>query len=326
MTQSSAAAAVSTAGDAEVTSAATEKGNSVTIEQAAAANQAGNSASASVEMSSGTDKSAVAGIDHAAIMGDLSGDPVFEAFKSGDGFDYGKIAKAYKDTKALVGQKLGIPGADATPEAKAAFYKALGVPDNVEAYEFGVPDGFKDLSPEFKGFYEKTHIPRLAKIAKELNLTKEQAQKLKAWDDTDTLSQLNDTKADIEKSNKAFDEMARKIFGDKAETAMKNANVILQKHVPEALRADLANSAVPDSVLLALAAAISGATKDLTGEDKTIGDNAAAAAGQSVQQMREEARKIQSSPEFQNPFAKGKEAHEEAKKRVKSLYDGIAKA
>ena len=54
--------------------------------------------------------------------------------------DVGALAQSYVATKALVGQKSAIPGPDATPEAQAAFRKALGVPETPEGYQISRPE------------------------------------------------------------------------------------------------------------------------------------------------------------------------------------------
>ena len=65
----------------------------------------------------------------------LAQDPALKDFK-----DVGALAKSYVATKALVGQKSAVPGADAKPEEVAAFRKAQGVPDAPEGYQIKVPE------------------------------------------------------------------------------------------------------------------------------------------------------------------------------------------
>jgi hypothetical protein len=57
------------------------------------------------------------------------------------------MAKSYREAEKVIHTKGGItvPGAEAKPEELDAFHKAIGRPDTVDGYEFGLPDG---LTPE----------------------------------------------------------------------------------------------------------------------------------------------------------------------------------
>jgi hypothetical protein len=94
---------------------------------------------------------------------DLKADKSLETFK-----DVPSLAKSYVETKKLVGAKQGltVPGKDATPEQRAEFYKALGVPDKPELYE--VPKHPVMAHPEWnpeaqaaflKGAHEQGYTP-----------------------------------------------------------------------------------------------------------------------------------------------------------------------
>lgn len=287
--------------------------------------QGGNSGSATVPFGSGdANTGADNKVDYKALMGDFAEDPAFEAFKTEDGFDIQKIAKSYKETKALVGQKLGIPGEDASDEAKAEFYKALGVPEDAKGYEFGVPE---DLPEKLKEAFDEDDANKWAERFKKYNIPADAAKALRQEFINDVAEQYKEMEGDIEKSGESFDKIATEMFGDKKEQVLKDANVLLQKYVPEDLRADIEKS-VPDSVLLAMAAAITGETKHLTGEDKAIGGDAGA-SGETEQQLRERARKIMQDPAYNSPFAKGPEEHDRLKKEVRGIYqrmDQIKKA
>lgn len=72
-----------------------------------------------------------------SLPDDLRGEKSLESFK-----DIAGLAKSYIETKRLVGQRqeLKVPGAEATPEERAAFHKALGVPDTPDAYPVQWPE------------------------------------------------------------------------------------------------------------------------------------------------------------------------------------------
>lgn len=77
--------------------------------------------------------------------------------------DVGALAQSYVETKRLVGSKheglVKIPGATATPEERAAFHKALGVPDSPEGYAIQRPEialqGWDDAAE--KDFLTQAH-------------------------------------------------------------------------------------------------------------------------------------------------------------------------
>jgi len=71
----------------------------------------------------------------------------------------------------LSGEALKVPGADASPEQWAAFYKAVGRPDAPEGYRFTMPDGAPENLP-----YNQANAERLKAWCHEAGLTPAQAQ------------------------------------------------------------------------------------------------------------------------------------------------------
>lgn len=247
----------------------------------------------------------------------LKNDPALKDVK-----DPAALAKMYLDTKKLVGQKLGIPGKDATPEAKAAFHEAMGVPKDAAGYEFKAPE---NLPEALKGAYDQAHADKWAARMRELGIPKEAANTLRNELFNEMTEELKGINAEAEKSDAKFAEMAKGIYGDDAKVtaALQNVRTMIEKHAPPALK-DAAKN-LPNSALLLAAAVIRGETLALTGEDKTIGkDDGSNSGGQTKEQLRAEARRLQALPEYSSPFtAKGKEEHQRVVKEVKSLYDRI---
>jgi hypothetical protein len=294
---------------------------STTAGDAAKASGDQSSAAASVPAAIGTqaaDTNAGANNDFRATWPDeLKNDPSLKDFK-----DTATIAKALVDTKKLVGQKLGIPDANATPEAKAAFYEALGVPKDAAGYDFKAPD---TLPEAMKASYDEKHAGKWAEIFKKHNVPAEAANAIRSAFFEEVATEIDGAKLEVEKSDKQFSEMATKIYGDNktADAALQNVKVMVEKHVPAELRQ--AMNDLPNSALLIIASALSGETKHLTGEDKTISkDNGTTADGKTAAQLREEARSLQALPEYSSPFTpKGKQAHEDLVKKVKDIYSRI---
>ncbi len=248
---------------------------------------------------------------------ELKNDPALKDFK-----DTAALAKAYADTKKLVGQKLGIPGPDATPEQKDAFYEALGVPKEAAGYDFKIPDNIPEA---LKSTYDQAHADKWAARMKELGIPKEAAQALRADLFKEIADEVGEMSAEVEKSDKQFKELAVSIYGDeaKANAALERSRAIIEKHLPAPLKAAMAQ--LSNTALLAVAAAIGGETKALTGEDKTISrESGETASGKTIAQLREEARSLQALPEYNSAFTpKGKTGHDDVVKRVKDIYAEI---
>jgi len=103
----------------------------------------------------------------AAATKELRSDPRFIAWASKfKSFD--DAVKSALELESKMGTMVAIPGEDATPEQKAEFYKRLGVPEKPEEYELPEIDGLE---------YDEEAIAEFKGLAKELNLTKEQAKK-----------------------------------------------------------------------------------------------------------------------------------------------------
>lgn len=289
-----------------------------TVGGAAKVSQEGTSASASVPAGVGTETVEKTGDFRQGWDETLTKDPLLSGFK-----DTASMAKALLETKKLVGQKLGIPGADATPEAKNAFFEALGVPKDGEGYGFKKPDNLPEGMPydekdaaEWAGFFKENNIPAAAG-----NAIRDRFMKT-------VLAQYEGAKGAADKSDTQFMELAVKIHGGdqkKTETSLQNARTLMEKHLPPELKGALGE--LPNAALLAIAATVNAEVKALTGEDRTIsrdgGDNA---GGQSKEQLRAEARRLQALPEYGSPFTtKGKEAHQKVVDEVKGLYARIGK-
>lgn len=250
----------------------------------------------------------------------LKNDPSLKDFK-----DTASLAKALVDTKKLVGQKLGIPGADATPEAKAAFHEAMGVPKEAAGYEFKAPEG---LPEKIASLYDEKHSEKWAGFFKELGIPKEAANAIRDKYFEETKGELAEFAKQADQSDEDFGKMAAQIYGDnkKADAALQNVRAMVEKHVPDALKAQL--NSLSNSALLIVAAAIKGETEALTGEDRTINRDGAGGGndGKTVDQLRAEARELQALPEYSSPFTtKGKQAHADVVAQVKAIYDRIGK-
>lgn len=252
--------------------------------------------------------------DFHSMLGDFAKDPAFKDFK-----DVGGLAKSYKETKSLVGQKLGIPADDATPEAKAAFYKALGVPDTVEGYGLKMPEG---VPPEAAKFYSENLLAGFQKIAKEINLTPAQAQALQKWNDGVSMEQLKGMQADVTKSDEDFDAHATRVFGAEKSAKLEQANAMLSKYVSQETRDQL--SGAPNTVLMAVAEMAMGLGKEYNGkEDKAVNGQGHGKA-ETQSDLQAKARALMADENYSNPF-KNKPEHDRINAEIKEIYAKIGK-
>lgn len=249
----------------------------------------------------------------------LKNDPALKDFK-----DPASLAKSYLETKKMVGMKTGVPGDNATAEERATFYKALGVPENADGYGLVVPE---NLPEPLKENYETDTLKWFAGVAKEANLTPQQAKAIQAAYDNKFSEFLTGAGEDVTRSEANFDAMATKIFGDKKVEALTAARADVEKYIPKELHADFAN--MPNSALLAVARVATAVRQELTGEDKVTNDGSEV-TGKSSNDLKNEARAIMKGEDFNSPFGKGgKDAYEKAQKDVRRLFqeaDALDKA
>ncbi len=293
----------------------------VTVGKAAEASQQSNSSAATVQNSMGQQadpatQAAAGAQDFKTQLGEYGKDPAFEGFK-----DPQALAKAYKETKSLVGQKLGIPADDATPEAKNAFYKALGVPDKAEEYGLKAPENLPEAVAKF---YSNEQLTEYQAKAKELNLTPAQAKGLQEWNDATMAKKIEQLQAQAGTSDKEFNTQAAKLYGseDNANKALSTARTMTEKYAPEWLRKELPS--MPNTALLAIAAVATGLSKEMTGEDMVINGGGTQAPMKSVAELHQDAKALMALPEYSSPFAKGLDIHEKSKKDVQAIYAQIS--
>ena len=173
----------------------------------------------------------------------------FAASLTGEGFaDFAKeqgwssaddAVKAYQDQRAGFEGMIKVPGEDASDEDRAAFAKALGVPDTEDGYQFSLPEKM----PENVQYDENLATSFKAK-AKEIGLTPAQAQALHDFQMEAVGTQANaflegQKQAEAEKTAKAeasHDALVKAWGKEGSESYNKNlalANRALSKMVPD---------------------------------------------------------------------------------------------
>lgn len=105
--------------------------------------------------------------------------------------DVTTLAKNYINTKSLVGRSVALPGENATPEERSAFYAKLGRPEKPEQYE-----GPKDFKPHKALQIDNTQLDGFRKTFHELGIPKKAGERLIA----DYLNTMNTNVAAMEQA------------------------------------------------------------------------------------------------------------------------------
>lgn len=116
-----------------------------------------------------------------ALPEDIRNDPSMKDFKpNADGFV--NLAKTHINSQKLIGKnRIALPGQNATPEEKAAFYNSIGRPQTPDDYKITLPETLKNVTPDEEG------LKQWKGFLHEQGLTNEQANNLiaKYYEDTD---------------------------------------------------------------------------------------------------------------------------------------------
>jgi len=205
--------------------------------------------------------------------------------------------KFVDNQNALIGKKgLILPGEGATDKDWEPIYDALGRPKNPDEYNI-------ESIPELK---DAKRDPESDKALKTLfhstGLPKSMAAKL-----TQGFEKMiyERTKADIEKNkaeDKAFDEYNTKLFGDKKETIVANAQKVLRESVPpEALPA----FDKLDGATMSLLVAITNNVYAKFGQEDAFKGGAGAGAGgtrETFEELSNQQRELMKNPAFKDSW------------------------
>jgi hypothetical protein len=143
----------------------------------------------------------------------------------------GDLAQSYVNLERSLGSRVEIPGENATPEQRSAFYAKLGVPDTHDGYEApSAPEGV-ELDNEYFGAFRTK--------AKELNLTKAQAKGLADWVVAREVAKYSEFSANSEKSRKASMEKLRNGWGAAADQNVGLVQRLIDEYGDEETISDL---------------------------------------------------------------------------------------
>jgi len=201
--------------------------------------------------------------------------------------DINGLFKMTSDLKAKMGERpAGIPHENSSPEEKAAFNKAFGVPENSGEYTLNEPvKGFEDFQDKMKDVFLKN------------GLSQEQAGGLEAGYNELIQSLVPDPEAQDAK----FVEMGKKAFGNDYDTVMSDASALLEAHskdLPDEFK-DAFNK-LPNDILVPLAGVFKSFKAKYINEDNIPKGGDAVHVAQSEDDKRAEGRRLMASEAYKN--------------------------
>ena len=215
-------------------------------------------------------------------------------FKDMEGF-----AKSYEDTKAALSRRpAGIPDDNASPEDRAAFNKARGVPESADQYQLeALPEGYAATEQDTKiraGIQDIFH---------KADLDPSQAKLIEAgWNELVGGLESQQGTADSE-----FDTMVAETYGDTADAVLASNKALIEKYTDPKFLEYVGT--LDNRALMALSTAIDGIKKEYIGEDKVpAGDPVIPVGARTNDQIRAEMATIMGSEAFSNPSHQGHDA------------------
>jgi hypothetical protein len=141
-----------------------------------------------------------------------------------------EVGKYIKELQSFAGKKGDIPKKDASEEEWSAFYQKLGRPENIEGYDFGLNDDFKELVGEDAMPYFNQAVNGFKEKAFEMGANSDQAEEMLDWylslmADT-TTEQKNQLQIETEKK----DNELKKAWGDSYEGMERGIEALLRSN------------------------------------------------------------------------------------------------
>lgn len=160
---------------------------------------------------------------------------------------YEALVKDYANARTLIGKKstgVELPGDNAMPEAIAAFHKAIGVPENVDGYDYKGPDISKEPEAIQNVLKEMgkddSFIKTMKAEALKAGITPKQFNALASVFDTRQLEQVRATMANGQSANEARiqtqTETFTKLYGDNVDTVKRIGSETFNKVVSQGAR------------------------------------------------------------------------------------------
>lgn len=235
--------------------------------------------------------------------------------------------KQFENAQSLIGSRQGIivPSDDATPEQIKAYHKALGVPEDIKAYEvkpieWAAED--KPLAENISKNRPEAFMTDLKQAAMEAGITPKQFQKALEGHDRAMLkhmkteiaqSQQNAQTLDVE-----FNQLADKWFGAEKTQVLDRASKLIQSTVPPEMKAVLGR--LPNESLMILAASMNGVYGKYIKEDSFKTGTGTSSPMATGMQTRKQLIELQQSEAYKNTMHPN---HDDVVKRVNEGYKSL---
>jgi len=253
-------------------------------------------------------------VDFNSLLGeDLAKNPGFEKYANAEN-PVQEMAKSLLEAQSKIGQpQVGVPGENATPEERAAFNEALGVPKESAGYGFEKPEGMADEA------YDQAHADKWATLLHANNIPGEAANALRT-------AMFEEHQAGEAAANEALNTKMDAIFGDDKQLIAKEASALMQQAIPDAELRTQIQAAIGDKNTPAFAAALGLVTQHMKKtyglSDISTGDGGNS-AGQSASDLRAQGQKMMGTPQYTDAMHKD---HKSTVDKVNQLYKDAAAA
>lgn len=219
-----------------------------------------------------------------------------------------KLFSAFDGAQKLIGSRpSGIPDANAPKEAWDNFYKTLGRPEAPDAYTLTPTEGLK---------YDENFTKGIKGIFHEAGLTQKQVEIVQKGFDKQLLDFSKNAEAKTKQMDIDFDKLAVETFGAEKDIKISKVRALITEHAPKSMTQHL--STISNENLIIMAGVIDSlATKYISADKMPSGNNLPGNNGGTIEQLREEARRLMMTKEFNDPFHP---EHNRVREKVTSLY------
>lgn len=220
--------------------------------------------------------------------------PVYEMFKKVDNLE------------KMIGSRPAIPTPESTPEQKAAFYKAIGVPEKPEDYTY-TPPQYEEIDKPVGEILDKIRnspiFDGVKQVAHEQGIPAPAFQKLVEKYEALQIAHARDQ---IIANYQAQEDMAAQMqrlgeqyYGDKFTSICARGHELLKSTVPPQVMHLLEK--VPGEHLAVFAMALDGLDKKYIRSDGRISGDGNYTGGMNIEQIREEMGKVMGDPRYGTP-------------------------
>jgi len=172
----------------------------------------------------------------AGLTKDLKADPRAQGyvakFKNMD-----EVIRAGMEAESKIGSMVSVPGKDAKPEERAAFFKKVGleIPDNPDGYELEW-DKRLEKDPEAEKEYRA--------LAHQLGFTKDQAKRFHALTQEKAIAELTSYRESQAQAKKEVETALKKEYGDDYPSQVENVRRALRAYGSADLARDIEDTGI----------------------------------------------------------------------------------